>query len=543
LFKKVSNTIGISVIIIIFTILIYIGYNFLKSQMEENHIKDSKIFFYEISNQTNMLLRNLWYQYDNMKLELIDIHKEVEKYLLSHSYEGSLYEIYEEINRDYAPEKPYDIYITDSNFTIVNSTFKPDVGFNISFSKKSFDRHKRDGVIEPCFPLFEKASKSFKSYTDSYLPKESGKRILQVSFSYPKTTKKLKELADILNHDKSIASFRVYLFLDSGFINDIILNDYTSYKPTLKEILARIKEGREIDKKISGKKLVIEHRSIGDKEYKMMYLKVYSSISVNTYMIYSVMFDESSYLKRQKELDIVMMIMTFIGLIAIIVIYRIWNREKLLEAQDKFVKSAMHEIGTPLNVIILNNELREEVYGKDIYTTEIDTALKVLKNSYDDISYLVRKENINYHIELIDIAYILNQRVEYFKSIAKANRRELKCFINSSCKSMISLVELIRVIDNNLSNAIKYSNRDTTITVLFQDNIMSFHSIGDTIEDNKRVFDKYVRENRVLGGYGLGLNIVKSIANKYNIEISLDSSLERGTTFSYRFKCHTNDIS
>jgi len=394
------------------------------------------------------------------------------------------------------------------------------------------------GVIEPCSPLFEKSSKGFMSYSDSYLPKDGGNRLLQVSYSYPQSTQKLQELQNVIKGYHSIKKVKVYLFVNSGFINDIILTDYTSYKPKSQEILSRIKEGSEIDSKISDKELFIEKRVQNGIEYKVLYLKAYSPISSDTYMIYSVMFDETSYIHKQHRFDMIMSAIVLLGIIALLIVWKVWHKEKLLEAQDNFVKSAMHEIGTPLSVIMCNHELREEIYGSDEYSDEIASAVKVLKNSYDDISFLITKDKREYKKEPIDIATVLKQRVEYFQSIANANNKKIVCHLQDRCIFEISYIELVRLIDNNLSNAIKYSHKDTTITVTFEDKTIFFHSMGEVIKDTKSIFDKYVRENKVLGGYGLGLNMVQQIANRYDIAIDITSSEKSGTTFSYKFKCH-----
>ena len=62
------------------------------------------------------------------------------------------------------------------------------------------------------------------------------------------------------------------------------------------------------------------------------------------------------------------------------------------------------------------------------------------------------------------------------------------------------------------------------------------------IENKEKVFNKYFRENKTVGGYGLGLSIIKDIADKYHIDIELQSDTDKGTIFTYIFHCHTNDI-
>jgi signal transduction histidine kinase len=98
---------------------------------------------------------------------------------------------------------------------------------------------------------------------------------------------------------------------------------------------------------------------------------------------------------------------------------------------------------------------------------------------------------------------------------------------------------LQRIIDNNISNAIKYSHEEGTIEVILEkleDHCtLRFRDNGVGIEDVNRIFERYYRENRDKGGFGIGLNIVKSIIDKAGIDLQIDSIYGEGSTFSYTF--------
>ncbi|MEA3370096.1 MAG: HAMP domain-containing sensor histidine kinase, partial [Campylobacterota bacterium] len=219
------------------------------------------------------------------------------------------------------------------------------------------------------------------------------------------------------------------------------------------------------------------------------------------------------------------------------------KKERRLSEQDKFVQYSMHEIKTPLSVITLNNELRELEFGKDEYSSEIDSAIKLLKTSYDDMSFTITKDELDYPSETLVLSEVVSDRVEYFKTIAKSNSKSITFRVGSDCRVDISLVELTRLIDNNLSNAVKYSENSSNIEIKLEKNILSFSNRGKPIEDTKGVFEKYYRENSIVGGHGLGLSIVKDIAKKYSLDIELSSDETSGTIFQYKFKCHSSDTS
>ncbi len=63
----------------------------------------------------------------------------------------------------------------------------------------------------------------------------------------------------------------------------------------------------------------------------------------------------------------------------------------LVEAQDKFIKNAIHEINTPLSIIITNIDLFKLKYGHNRYLQKIEAGSKIVHNIYNDLSYLIKK--------------------------------------------------------------------------------------------------------------------------------------------------------
>jgi len=440
---------------------------------------------------------------------------------------------------------PYNINITNRALVITNSTFPKEIGFDISFAKTFFDEHQSKNIILPCPPLFEKSTQRFFSFSDEYITKDGDNRagILQISYRYKDRTKELLNIQKLIVAHPSIKDVKAFTFGEEGFIHDIILQEYKAYKPTLKEVQDRVKDGKKAKDKLNNQDLLIDRFIKDGVHYKTVDISTFSTLFDDTEVIFSVLIDESEYLSKLQELNIWMFIISILGLVAILIIYKIRHKETKLDEQDRFIQSSMHEIKTPLSVINLNNQLRELESGKDEYSDEIDSAMKALKMSYDDMNFAMNQGSIDYIIETISLKEIIEDRVNYFKTIAKSNSKKI-LFESASqeCSVKISLVELTRLIDNNISNAIKYADLESTISIKLDGNKVSFHNYGNPIKDTEKIFKKYFRENRVVGGHGLGLHIVNDIANKYSIKVEVSSDTENGTSFKYLLKCHADDI-
>jgi len=212
---------------------------------------------------------------------------------------------------------------------------------------------------------------------------------------------------------------------------------------------------------------------------------------------------------------------------------------KLVEDQDIFVKNAIHEINTPLSIIIMNIDLFKLKFKASAYLSKIEAGAKIIHNIYNDLSYMIKKDRITYEKENINFSKYLLFRIEFFDEVALGNNLKINTNIQNDIYINFNETQLQRICDNSLSNAIKYSYEDTIININlvknYNDIILTITNHSDNIQNTSELFKRYYRENNTRGGFGMGLNIIKEICDKSNVEISL-SSKENITTFEYIFK-------
>ena len=213
--------------------------------------------------------------------------------------------------------------------------------------------------------------------------------------------------------------------------------------------------------------------------------------------------------------------------------------EQLLADQDKFLKNSIHELNTPLSIILMNIDLYNLKNEKNPYLMKIEAAVKVLENIYGDLSFLVKKDNVDPRVDMIDFTQFVRSRVEYFGDVAIGNKLEIKSYIEDDIFIIFNEFELQRLCDNNISNAIKYSYINETISVRLyrKDNhtVFEVENKGDKIVEIDKLFQRYYREDGARGGFGLGLNIVHEICENNKVEIKVISD-ERRTLFKYCFE-------
>lgn len=213
--------------------------------------------------------------------------------------------------------------------------------------------------------------------------------------------------------------------------------------------------------------------------------------------------------------------------------------EVMNQQLDNFIKDAMHEINTPLSIINLNADLFANKYGDNKYLQRIKSASKTLATIYDDMDYLIKQGRVKFHKQHINFSEFIQNRVDYFQEIANLKNITILTDTTPQIHYHFSKTKLQRVVDNTISNAIKYSPDKSNIEIkLYKKEkhiVFEVKDYGVGIANVNKIFSRYYREDEAKGGFGIGLNIVKEIIDEEKIELNIVSKLSKGTTFSYGF--------
>jgi len=214
--------------------------------------------------------------------------------------------------------------------------------------------------------------------------------------------------------------------------------------------------------------------------------------------------------------------------------------QDLLKSQKEFLRYTVHETNTPLSVILTSIELYVMNHPKDRQLSKIEAAVKNIFSIYDDLSYLVKKDQIEYPKIVINLENYISSRVDFFTEVAEQSRVTFNYIPDASNMHIyFNETKLQRIIDNTITNAIKYTLANKVVNInLKQIGAYIEFSVGSKskiIKDTDKVFDEYYREEENIDGFGIGLRLVRTICDEEDVMI-LVSSDDDQTVFKYRFK-------
>ena len=181
---------------------------------------------------------------------------------------------------------------------------------------------------------------------------------------------------------------------------------------------------------------------------------------------------------------------------------------------------------------------------REKYHRDARNQVERINRLFKDLVTLQRYDSDEYFIEkkTFDLARISEHMWEWHGG--KAEQKGLSLETDSRpCKAVGDPGKIEQVIDNLVSNAIKYTNEgsvslayykvDGQVEVKVEDT-----GIGISEEHLNRLFDRFYRtdnaRSRDKGGTGLGLAVVRSILNAHGSEIEIESETGEGSTFRFR---------
>ena len=208
---------------------------------------------------------------------------------------------------------------------------------------------------------------------------------------------------------------------------------------------------------------------------------------------------------------------------------------------DTFIKDTTHELNTPVSTIMTNIEMIDKDNIKDKYLLKIinriEIGTKTVSNIYDDLSFLILKNKIISNNQNINLKKLIAQRVEYFSILANVKKIQIKTKLDPNATLNMDEKKISKLIDNLLSNAIKYNKINGSIVITLDKNELTIKDTGKGIEQQNidLMFERYARFDHVVGGFGIGLNIVKMICDEYNLDIKITSQVNKFTEVSITF--------
>ncbi|NRG43874.1 cell wall metabolism sensor histidine kinase WalK [Bacillus sp. CRN 9] len=234
----------------------------------------------------------------------------------------------------------------------------------------------------------------------------------------------------------------------------------------------------------------------------------------------------------------------------ITVLHDITEQEKIEEERREFVANVSHELRTPLTTMRSYLEALADGAWQDknlapnfldVTQTETERMIRLV----NDLLQLSKMDSKDYQFkkEWIDFVKFYHRIIDRFEFTKHQNVTFERRLPNHADFVEIDADKLTQVMDNIISNALKYSPEGGKVTFSIEERdefliiSISDEGMGIPKENLTKIFDRFYRvdkaRTRKLGGTGLGLAIAKEMVEAHGGEIWADSVDGKGTTISF----------
>lgn len=226
---------------------------------------------------------------------------------------------------------------------------------------------------------------------------------------------------------------------------------------------------------------------------------------------------------------------------------------KVAQLKDEFLANMSHELRTPLNAILgLSEALLEEVFGtltekQRKSMTTIENSGKHLLALINDILDLSKIESGKMQLEIsgVPVRSLCDSSLSFVKQLAHQKQIKLQCRIQDDLKEVqLDERRMRQVLVNLLSNAVKFTPEGGQVELEVRANRilekLEFSvidtGVGIAPEDIDKLFRPFVQLDSTLSrrnaGTGLGLSLVRRIAELHGGSVSLESQVGIGSCFT-----------
>ncbi len=193
----------------------------------------------------------------------------------------------------------------------------------------------------------------------------------------------------------------------------------------------------------------------------------------------------------------------------------------------------LHELNIPLstikaNIAMLEKRMEDEKSLKRLKRIE-DSSVR-LERLYAELVYSIKKEIHPVKKEVFSLKTLIEERIEVFETFER-NRFILDI---APLDLKADKIGFEKMIDNLLMNAMKYSDKDASISLILTGATLNIIDNGIGMDETQllQVYERYYQADSQKSGQGIGLALVKSYCDEEQISIDIKSQKNRGTTVS-----------
>jgi two-component system, OmpR family, phosphate regulon sensor histidine kinase PhoR len=230
------------------------------------------------------------------------------------------------------------------------------------------------------------------------------------------------------------------------------------------------------------------------------------------------------------------------------VFFDITRTERLELVRQEFLSNVSHELRTPLTSIMafvetLESGAREDPESCQRFLSIIRKNASRMHTLIDDILDLTAIEagNVQLRAGPVDLRELVNEVCASLTNKAEAQKVTLQNNVAPDTVVYADVRRLDQMLTNLIDNGIKFSREDGTVSISHRSKdrdqiIIEDNGDGIPAQHLERLFERFYRVDRArsrdMGGTGLGLAIVKHLALLHGGEVTVESELGNGSTFT-----------
>jgi len=239
-------------------------------------------------------------------------------------------------------------------------------------------------------------------------------------------------------------------------------------------------------------------------------------------------------------------------------IFIIIRQKKLSAIKNDFINNMTHEFKTPISTISLASQMLKD--GAVTNSPDMVSHIaKIVRDESTRLTFQVEKvlqmamfteSRMKLKLKVINIHEIIEGLLENFRLKVEDKNGEINHHFEATSDNVLADdIHVANVISNLMDNAIKYCMKTPNISIsTFNKNegvVVSVvdNGIGISRKEQKLIFERFYRVStgnvHDVKGFGLGLSYVKKIVEAHGGNISVESTLHKGSKFDIYFPLST----